>query len=312
MAAPLGRLALIPLLLITACHQPVSSTQAGPVPFAVNQQQVVDNTTLEISRSALEYNIHKVQQLLADKTRMCAILKGDAYGHDLSLVTPVMMQNGVQCIGIASNEEIRTVRQSGYTSQLMRVRNATEKEMRQAADFDTEELIGNLDMAKRLSAIAQEKGKTIRIHLALNSGGMSRNGLEVSTAAGLEEAHAISALPGLKIVGIMSHFPEEDAAVVRRDLARFNTQSAQVLKITGLKREDVTLHVANTFATLTVPESWLDMVRVGGIFYGDTIASTEYKRVMTFKSAIASVNHYPKGNTVGYDRTYTLKRDSVL
>ena len=312
MAAPLGRLALIPLLLITACHQPVSSTQAGPVHFAVNQQQVVDNTTLEISRSALEYNIHKVQQLLADKTRMCAILKGDAYGHDLSLVTPVMMQNGVQCIGIASNEEIRTVRQSGYTSQLMRVRNATEKEMRQAADFDTEELIGNLDMAKRLSAIAQEKGKIIRIHLALNSGGMSRNGLEVSTAAGLEEARAISALPGLKIDGIMSHFPEEDAAVVRRDLARFNTQSAQVLKITGLKREDVTLHVANTFATLTVPESWLDMVRVGGIFYGDTIASTEYKRVMTFKSAIASVNHYPKGNTVGYDRTYTLKRDSVL
>ncbi|HCL6751794.1 alanine racemase [Citrobacter freundii] len=312
MAAPLGRLALIPLLLITACHQPVSSTQAGSVPFAVNQQQVVDNTTLEISRSALEYNIHKVQQLLADKTRMCAILKGDAYGHDLSLVTPVMMQNGVQCIGIASNEEIRTVRQSGYTSQLMRVRNATEKEMRQAADFDTEELIGNLDMAKRLSAIAQEKGKIIRIHLALNSGGMSRNGLEASTAAGLEEARAISALPGLKIVGIMSHFPEEDAAVVRRDLARFNTQSAQVLKITGLKREDVTLHVANTFATLTVPESWLDMVRVGGIFYGDTIASTEYKRVMTFKSAIASVNHYPKGNTVGYDRTYTLKRDSVL
>ncbi|MBM6612933.1 alanine racemase [Citrobacter portucalensis] len=328
MAAPLGRLALIPLLLITACHQPVSTTQAGPVPFAVNKQQVVDNTTLEISRSALEYNIHKVQQLLGDKTRMCAILKGDAYGHDLSLVTPVMMQNGVQCIGIASNEEISTVRQSGYTSQLMRVRNATEKEMRQAADFDTEELIGNLDMAKRLSAIAQEKGKTIRIHLALNSGGMSRNGLEVSTAAGLEvstaaglevstaagleEARAISALPGLKIVGIMSHFPEEDAAVVKRDLARFNTQSAQVLKITGLKREDVTLHVANTFATLTVPESWLDMVRVGGIFYGDTIASTEYKRVMTFKSAIASVNHYPKGNTVGYDRTYTLKRDSVL
>lgn len=197
---------------------------------------------------------------------MCAILKGDAYGHDLSLVTPVMMQNGVQCIGIASNEEISIVRQSGYTSQLMRVRNATEKEMRQAADFDTEELIGNLDMAKRLSAIAQEKGKTIRIHLALNSGGMSRNGLEVSTAAGLEEARAISTLPGLKIVGIMSHFPEEDAAVVKRDLARFNTQSAQVLKITGLKREDVTLHVANTFATLTVPESWLDMVRVGGIF----------------------------------------------
>lgn len=151
-----------------------------------------------------------------------------------------MMQNGVQCIGVASNEEISIVRQAGFASQLMRVRNATEKEMRQAADFDTEELIGNLDMAKRLSAIAQEKGKTIRIHLALNSGGMSRNGLEVSTAAGLEEARAISALPGLKIVGIMSHFPEEDAAVVKRDLARFNTQSAQFQDYrTEARRRDV-------------------------------------------------------------------------
>lgn len=109
-------------------------------------------------------------------------------------------------------------------------------------------------MAKRLSAIAQEKGKTIRIHLALNSGGMSRNGLEVSTAAGLEEARAISALPGLKIVGIMSHFPEEDAAVVNA-IWPVSIRNQPVLKITGLKREDVTLHVANTFATLTVPES---------------------------------------------------------
>lgn len=63
---------------------------------------------------------------------------------------------------------------------------------------------------------------------------MSRNGLEVSTAAGLEEARAISMLPGLKIVGIMSHFPEEDAAVVKRDLARFNTQSARYSKLPGL------------------------------------------------------------------------------
>ncbi len=312
MAAPLGRLALIPLLFITACHQPVSSTAAGPVPITQDQQAIIDNTTLEISRSALEYNIHKVQQLLGNQTRLCAILKGDAYGHDLKLVAPIMMQNNVQCIGLASNEEIHTVRSLGFKGQLMRVRNATEKEMLQAADFDTEELIGNLDMAKRLSAIAVNKGKVIRIHLALNSGGMSRNGLEVSNVAGLEQARAISALPGLKIVGIMSHFPEEDAAVVKRDLARFKTQSAQVLQVTGLKREDVTLHVANTFATLTVRDSWLDLVRVGGVFYGDTIASTEYKRVMTFKSSIASVNHYPVGNTVGYDRTYTLKRDSVL
>lgn len=311
----LRRLALIPLFVLTACNSHTNTTVPPTSALSAagyHQQLVVDNSTLEISRSALEYNVQKVQKLLGNKSTMCAILKGDAYGHDLSLVTPVMLANNVQCIGVASNEELKTVRDLGFKGRLLRVRNATEEEMRQATDYDTEELIGNLDMAKRLDSIAQQQGKTLRIHLALNSGGMSRNGLEVSNQEGLNDAKAISKLSHLKIVGIMSHYPEEDAAAVRKDLARFKVQSQQVLDITGLKREDVTLHVANSFATLTVPESWLDMVRVGGVFYGDTIASNEYKRVMTLKSSIASVNRYPKGNTVGYDRTYTLKRNSVL
>lgn len=312
MAVPFGRLALIPLLLISACHQTtILPTQDTP-PQAVNNYLADDNTTLEISRSALEYNIHKVQQLLGQNTKLCAILKGDAYGHDLALVTPLMVQNNVPCIGVASNEELRTVRQAGFTGQLMRVRSGTLAEMRHGMDFDTEELIGNLYVARRLSALALENGKTIRIHLALNAGGMSRNGLEVSTPKGLADAQKIASLPGLKIVGMMSHYPEEDAVAIRKDLQRFNRQAAEVIAATGLKRQDLTLHVANTYATLMVPESRLDMVRVGGIFYGDTIASTDYKRVMTFKSVVASVNAYPKGNTVGYDKTYTLKRDSLL
>ncbi|RDL26701.1 alanine racemase [Serratia fonticola] len=310
----LRHLVLIPLLTLVACHQPAATNPTHSLTATVKSSPaaVVSNARLKISQSALEYNTHKIQQLLGDKTTLCAILKGDAYGHDLSLVAPVMIKNHVQCIGVASNQELQTVRELGFKGRLMRVRNATEAEMRQATDYDTEELIGNLEMAKRLDAIAAQQGKTLRFHLALNSGGMSRNGLEVSEAAGLTEAKAISALPHLKMVGIMSHYPEEDAAAVRKDLARFKVQSQQVLDITGIKRSDVTLHVANTFATLTVPESWLDMVRVGGVFYGDTIASNDYKRVMTFKSSIAALNHYPKGNTVGYDRTYTLKRDSVL
>ncbi|MEQ5042228.1 alanine racemase [Providencia manganoxydans] len=313
MSFKLRYLALLPLLVVTACQQSSHiNTKTNTIPNVQVQPAVVNNAWIEISRSALEFNIQKVQNLLGDKSALCAVLKGDAYGHDLTLVTPIMIANNVQCIGVTNNQELQTVRELGFKGRLMRVRNATEQEMAQATQYDVEELIGNLEMAEWLNAIAKKQGKTIAIHLALNSGGMSRNGLEVGNAAGLNEAKQISLLPQLKIVGIMSHYPEEDAAQIKADLARFNKQAKQVLEVTGLDRKDVTLHVANTFATITVPESWLDMVRVGGIFYGDTVATDEYKRVMTFKSNIAALNHYPKGNTVGYDRTYTLKRDSVL
>ncbi|WP_058911353.1 alanine racemase [Entomohabitans teleogrylli] len=311
MSFRLRDLALIPLLTLAGCHQATTVGSAAPA-AQTSQQAVVNNAWIEISRSALVYNTQKVQALLGDKSSLCAILKGDAYGHDLSLVAPVMMENNVPCIGVASNQELKTVRDLGFTGRLMRVRNATEQEMRQAVGYDVEELIGNVDMARRLDTVAAQQGKTLRIHLALNAGGMSRNGLEVGNPQGLNDAKTIAGLPHLNIVGIMSHYPQEDAASIRADLKRFNSQAQQVLAVTGLKREAVTLHVANTFATLTVPESWLDMVRVGGVFYGDTIASTEYRRVMTFKSSIAALNRYPKGNTVGYDRTYTLKRDSLL
>lgn len=311
MSFGLRYLALVPLLVITACQQPINHNPSV-TPTAQVQPVIVNNSWIEISRSALDFNVKKVQSLLGDKSSLCAVLKGDAYGHDLSLVAPVMIENNVQCIGVTNNQELKEVRDLGFKGRLMRVRNATEQEMSQATAYDVEELIGNLDMAKRLDTIAKQQNRIIPIHLALNSGGMSRNGLEVNNQAGLEEAQQIAQLSNLKVVGIMSHYPEEDADKVREDLTRFKQQSQKVIDVTGLNRNNITLHMANTFATITVPESWLDMVRVGGIFYGDTIASTDYKRVMTFKSTIASINNYPKGNTVGYDRTYTLKRDSVL
>jgi len=55
------------------------------------------------------------------------------------------------------------------------------------------------------------------------------------------------------------------------------------------------------------------MVRAGGVIYGDSIPDrVEYKKLMTFKTQVTTVNAYLKGTTVGYDQTYTLKRDSLL
>jgi alanine racemase len=135
----------------------------------------------------------------------------------------------------------------------------------------------------------------------------------MSTEQGRQDALALVKQPGLQLVGIMTHFAVEDAADVRKGLATFKEQSQWLIDTAGLDRSKLTLHAANSFATLEVPESHLDMVRPGGLIYGDTLPSyTEYRRVMAFKTRVAAVSAYPAGNTVGYDRTYTLKRDSLL
>ena len=295
----------------------MSSTMAAPMltsQISATQAAAPQaNAWVEINVQAFEQNIQTLQQQLQDKSQICAVMKADAYGHGIQLLMPSIIKLNVPCVGITSNAEAAMVRQSGYQGRILRLRAATDQEIQNAASLKMEELFGNYEQAQRISTWAKQQGITVAYHLGLNAGGMDRNGLELNTEQGKQQALNMTKLPNLKLVGIMTHYAVEDEKYVREHLAVFNQQTDWLIKKAKLKREALTLHTANSFATLTVPESHLDMVRAGGVIYGDSIPDrVEYKKLMTFKTQVATVNAYLKGTTVGYDQTYTLKRDSLL
>lgn len=271
------------------------------------------NAWVEINVQAFEQNIQTLQKQLQDKSQICAVMKADAYGHGIEILMPSILKLKVPCVGITSNAEAAAVRQSGYQGRILRLRAATDLEIQNAASLKIEELFGNYEQAQRMSQWAKQQGLSLAYHLGLNAGGMDRNGLELNSKAGQQQALSMVKLPNLQLVGIMTHYAVEDEKYVRERLAVFNQQTGWLIKKAKLKREALILHTANSFATLTVPESHLDMVRAGGVIYGDSIPDrTEYKKLMSFKTQVATVNAYLKGTTVGYDQTYTLKRDSLL
>ncbi|MCY1427613.1 Alanine racemase [compost metagenome] len=241
------------------------------------------------------------------------MLKADAYGHGIGLLMPSVIAMDVPCVAVASNEEARVVRASGFKGELVRVRTGTLDEIEDALQYDVEEMVGNAEFARQAGELAERHGRKLRVHIALNSSGMSRNGLEMESEQGRRDAVAVTKDKNLDVVAIMTHYAVEEREDVLKGLAAFNRQADWLIKEAGLDRSKLTLHTANSFATLEVPEARLDMVRTGGALFGDTVVTrTEYKRVMQFKSHVASVNAYPAGNSVGYDRTFTLNRDSRL
>jgi alanine racemase len=313
--------ALAAAFLATAvlCYRTISSinsTRSAPstnssAPLAATSQN--SHAWLEISQPAFEHNLAEVKSLVGPTTQICAVLKADAYGHGIALLMPAVIKAAIPYVGITSNEEAAAVRAAGYTGKIMRLRTATRSEIDTAMPYRVEELLGNYELAREAAAIATAHHAELRFHFALNSAGMSRNGLELKTDAGKADALKLLKLPGLTCVGIMTHFPTEDAKGVRGGLEVFNREAAWLISEASLDRSKLLLHTANSYATLAVPESRLDLVRVGSLLYGDSFTShTEYHRVMSFKSRVASVNVYPAGNTVAYDRTYALKRDSRL
>ncbi|HRL01986.1 MAG TPA: alanine racemase [Vitreoscilla sp.] len=306
------------LMLTLALGMPAIS-QAAPLladqgePAAKLARVPQANAWLEIDKQAFTDNIRTLQKELDGKSKICAVMKADAYGNSIDLLMPSILETNVECVGITSNAEAAIVRQHGYKGRIARLRAATTNEILDALPLNVEELFGNLEQAKSISAQMKSRNHTLKYHLALNAGGMDRNGLEMVTPKGKQQAVELSKLPNLKMVGIMTHYAVEDEKFVRDHLKIFLEQTDWLIKTAKLKREDLTLHTANSFTTLAVPEARLDMVRPGGVLYGDSIPSyTQYKKTMAFKTQVAVVNSYLKGTTVGYDETYTLKRDSRL
>ncbi|HHI5409070.1 TPA: alanine racemase [Vibrio metoecus] len=304
------------LSLSIAATLPSFSLSAAPLqidtvlPDAAQIQQ--SNSWLEVSLGQFQSNIEQFKSHMSSDTKICAIMKADAYGNGIRGLMPTIIAQDIPCVGVASNAEARAVRESGFKGELMRVRSASLSEMSAVLDLNIEELIGTHQQAMELADLAKKTGKTIKVHMALNDGGMGRNGIDMTTEAGKKEALSIATQPSLNIVGMMTHFPNYNADEVRTKLAKFKESSAWLIEQSNLKRENITLHVANSYTALNVPEAQLDMVRPGGVLYGDLPTNPEYPSIVSFKTRVASLHHVPKGSTVGYDSTFTTSRDSVL
>ncbi|ELB2788831.1 alanine racemase [Vibrio alginolyticus] len=307
---------LLSLTIAAAIAIPVMQATAAPLQIsntAAKAEQVQGaNAWLEINLGQFRDNIEQFKSHMDGKTKICAVMKADAYGNGIAGLMPTIIEQQIPCVAVASNAEAQTVRDSGFKGQLMRVRSADIGEIEAAIDLNVEELIGTAEQAKALSKLAEKAGKEIKAHLALNDGGMGRNGVDMTTEAGKKEALEIAQQTGVSIVGIMTHFPNYNADDVRQKLASFKDSSAWLIKEANLKRDNILLHVANSYTALNVPEAQLDMVRPGGVLYGDLPTNPEYPSIVSFKTRVASVHHLPKNSTVGYDSSYTTSKESLM
>ena len=302
----------IPLLAALVSLACCSNIAPGILPEAESSVPDSLNAWLEIDTAQYARNIEYLKTVIGQKHKICVVMKGDAYGNGITTLMPVIMREGISTVAITSNKEARDVRASGYKGSIVRIRLATEGEIAEGIDLGIEELIGSIQQAEDINNIAKSKNVTVSFHLAINANGMSRNGIELKN--GYDEALQILRLSNLKCVGMMTHYPENKDGAIIQQLNTFKAQTAELIRRAGLRRSEITLHTAATYASLYIPETRMDMVRVGSALYnyGYTSKFDRFKKIMSFKSCVTSVQEYPAGNTVSYKRTHRLNRPSRL
>jgi amino-acid racemase len=266
----------------------------------------------DIYPSRIARNLALACDLLPERSQFCAVLKADAYGHGIKQVVPLVMAQGIRCIGITSNAEARAVREAGFTGGIIRLRAATLTEMETAEADRVQEQIGSLDAARQYRGLMDDGHNLPKVHLALDAAGMSRDGLDLATRTGKAVCREILGLLRNQITGICTHFASNEPNHLRQSATLFQQQVAWVLANSTLRRSDLTIHAGSSLSLVSGIAVETDMYRCGAIIYGILKPGLGFIPTMELKARVVGLGAYPAGAAVGYDRANLLERDSRL
>jgi alanine racemase len=264
-----------------------------------------------VSRERFFNNVQYLRRLVAP-SKLCVVVKANAYGHGLEALAPVAVKAGADMLGICTNPEAETIRRIGLKVPLLRLRMALEAEMEESVrQLDIQEQVGSLETAAYLSAAGVRRGRPVEVHLDIDTG-MGRSGFFPHQIETIRQAMN---LPGLCIAGAMTHFPTADSSDLAKTTAQIERMERFCAEL-GLP-ESALVHTHNSAATVRLTGNSRSMVRVGAACYGvrtscDFENPAELKPVMSFRTWVAQVRDVPKGCSVGYGGLFTTSRDSRI
>ena len=267
------------------------------------------SSTLYIDLAAFRNNVRLLKKML-DGTKLCAVLKSDAYGHGCVQLAREAQRAGADYIAVCDNVDARRIRKI-CTLPIMRCRVARTEEIAAAVDVGMEEMVGTLRDAEACNRVGEQQRKRIPLHINVDCG-MGRQGF-----MNVEEAAAVFKLPWVTVKGIMTHFTsadEEDFSITDQMASVFDRKMSRLKELVGAAAVDKAIvHIANTAATVRGGKPYFrDMVRVGAGLYGSTTdvhyvkLPDGFKPVMKWTTHISQIRSLDQGTTVGYNRAYTV------
>nr|WP_297873236.1 alanine racemase [uncultured Blautia sp.] len=269
----------------------------------------------EIDLDAMTYNLEHIKKNLAPGTQVIAVLKADAYGHGaVPLAKRIQKDPEIWGIAVATVEEGEELRNAGITKPILILGYTYQEDYQKIAALDFRPAVFKLSMAKELSKAAMEAGKTLKIHIKIDTG-MTRIGYR-DVKKDVPEILEISKLPGLETEGIFTHFARADEADKAPALNQYQKfqEFIKALEQNGLHIP--MKHCSNSAGIIRMREANLDAVRAGIILYG-LYPSQEVERepvplkpLMSLRSHIAYIKTVEPGAEISYGGIFTTVRDT--
>ncbi|MGW0774465.1 alanine racemase [Streptomyces sp. NPDC002835] len=272
----------------------------------------------EIDLAALRANVRALRAR-APRSALMAVVKSDAYGHGMVPCARAALAAGATWLGTATPHEALTLRDAGVPGRIMCWLWTPGGPWREGIEAGLDMSVSGMWALEEVTAAAKDAGRPARIQLKADTG-LGRNGCQPADWPELVAAARAAEEDGLvDVTGLWSHFAcadEPGHPSIAAQLGVFHDMLDHAEKA-GIEPE--VRHMANSPATLTIPEAHFDLVRTGIAMYGvspgpelGTPADFGLRPVMTLAASVALVKQVPAGHGVSYGHHYVTEGETTL
>lgn len=281
---------------------------------------------IELSRSRLKNNIDYVKSYINKNCRYVMVIKGNAYGHGVQDLVPVIEECGVDYFAVFSAAEAEQALSVKKKSCDMMIMGFLDKEhIPWAIENGISYYVFTLSRLKESIKSAKELKLKAKIHIEVESG-MNRTGFRSTDFDELIQLLKENK-DHLKIEGICTHLAGAESIT---NYDRIQDQIDLYHEIVDYFRENginpTYRHIACSAGVLNYPETQLDLVRVGISNYGywpsnelrmrKLLAQKDFidplQAVLSWKSKVMSISNVPEGEYISYGKSYLTNRDSKV
>lgn len=259
-------------------------------------------THVEIDLGALRHNLQQARHA-APSARIMAAVKADGYGH--GLIRTARALRSADALGVACIDEALEVRASGILADITLLEGffrAEELELVRCHRLDT--VIHHPHQLSLLEAASP--GEPVKVWIKVDTG-MHRLGFPPEAVQ--DVFRRLDAIQYVRILGVMTHLANADD---RRDQVTRRQLKVFAAATTGLS---CARSIANSAGLLGWPETHSEWARPGIMLYGVSPfiggrgEQEGLRPAMTLRTELIAVNHFKKGEPLGYGGTWLCPED---
>ena len=265
---------------------------------------------IEVSRDNLIQN-YRYLASLDKRVKIAPVVKSNGYGHGIVNVAKILDNISFPFFCVDSLFEAYELQNANITSPIL-IMGYTNPENFRIKKLPFSFAIFDLETAKVLDEFQPD----CKVHIFVDTG-MHREGVPIKDLPKFLEE--IKKLPNIKVKGLMSHLASSEGSKDPLFLAQIKEYKKAKEILEKYKVSPKWFHISATGAiinpaTRPIIASVSNLARAGLALYGysSSIFDKNLKPALTLTTKIAQIKQLNKGEKIGYDGTYTAKKDIVI